>query len=84
MDKEKAMSVAELGEWLNISRSTVYTLTSDPLFPSFKVGREWRFWPSDVKAYLDKPLADLWARPSRRKVDQTRRTGKRFPPPPNR
>lgn len=72
---ESAIDVTELAAWLKVSRDTAYGLARDPLFPSFRVGNRHRFWPSEVKAYLATPF-DLWAKPSRRKVDRNRRYGR--------
>lgn len=53
--------------WLSVSMDTVYSIARDPLFPSFKVGSQYRFWPSEVHSYLHQ-AADLWSPPTRGKV----------------
>ncbi|MCM6761374.1 helix-turn-helix domain-containing protein [Rathayibacter sp. ZW T2_19] len=49
---ERAIDLLGLATMLNTSEATAYTLANDPLFPSFRVGRQHRFWPSEVRAYL--------------------------------
>lgn len=46
---ERAVDLLGLTTMLNISEATAYTLANDPLFPSFRVGRQHRFWPSEVR-----------------------------------
>ena len=49
---ENALTIQQLMEWLNISQSKAYELATDPLFPKFRIGRTYRFWPSEVRAYF--------------------------------
>lgn len=59
LDDSRALDVAGLAHWLNISEWKARELGKDSLFPSFRVGREHRFWPSDVRAFLSQPR-DPW------------------------
>jgi hypothetical protein len=58
-DDSQALDVPGLAKWLNISEWKARELGNDPLFPSFRVGREHRFWPSEVRAHLKQPR-DPW------------------------
>ncbi|UXN26140.1 helix-turn-helix domain-containing protein [Curtobacterium flaccumfaciens] len=58
-DDRHALDVPELAKWLNISEWKARELGNDLLFPSFRVGRAHRFWPSEVRAYLSEPR-DPW------------------------
>jgi hypothetical protein len=58
-DDSQALDVPGLAWWLNISQWKARELGNDLLFPSFRVGREHRFWSSEVRAYLSEPQ-DPW------------------------
>jgi len=62
--EETAVSVSELRRRLDVSKDTVYKLAREGRIPAFKVGRDWRFYPSQVDDALSKPV-DLWAPPRR-------------------
>lgn len=58
---EEAIDVAGCAAMLHVSTDTVYHRARSGDLPAFKVGRVWRFWPSEVrKAVATKPL-DPWA-----------------------
>ncbi|WP_148058367.1 AlpA family transcriptional regulator [Curtobacterium sp. PhB78] len=61
MDDE-AMDIHDLARWLKISEAKAYELATDPMFPSFRVGNRHRFWPSEVKAHLqrEREQRDPW------------------------
>ncbi|GGL88674.1 hypothetical protein GCM10009706_29160 [Curtobacterium citreum] len=58
-DDSEALDVARLAAWLRISEWKARDLGNDPQFPSIRVGRQHRFWPSEVRAYLSQPR-DPW------------------------
>lgn len=57
--EENAVDVNGLAELLSISVWKARELGNDPAFPSFRVGRGHRFWPSEVRAHLARPR-DPW------------------------
>lgn len=44
---------------LGVSRTTIYRHANQGVLPGHKVGRIWRFWPSEVDASLNAPK-DPW------------------------
>jgi len=60
---EKALTVAEVAKYLNVSQNTVYRKASDGEIPGFRVGRAWRFFVSEIDAKRSE-VADPWAAPS--------------------
>jgi len=58
------MDVPALAKWLRISEWKARELGKDPWFPSFRVGREHRFWESEVREYLSQPR-DPWKQSNR-------------------
>lgn len=50
---EKLLTVEEVQDILQLSKRTVLQLTRDKELNGFKVGREWRFAPSDVDAFIE-------------------------------
>ncbi|KJL45825.1 excisionase family DNA-binding protein [Microbacterium trichothecenolyticum] len=65
--REAAITAAELAAKLSCSLDTVYRLAEKGDLPGFRLGREWRFYPSVVDAHLTKPR-DRWAQPKRSRV----------------
>jgi len=63
---EAAVGVAEQALRLGVSKDTIYRLVRRGTIPGFKVGRDWRFFPSQVEQALSTPV-DLWAPPTRRR-----------------
>ena len=61
---ERAIDLVGLATMLNTSESTAYSLANDPQFPSFRLGRQHRFWPSEVRAYLSSGAPWLQSRKS--------------------
>lgn len=51
--REKSMwSLEEVAEYLGVSNQTVYNMIRDKRITAYKVGREWRFHPSDIEAHI--------------------------------
>jgi len=49
---DAVMTIAELSEYLKISRSTLYKLTQEGKLPAQKVGRHWRFHKGVIDRWL--------------------------------
>jgi excisionase family DNA binding protein len=64
---EEAIDIAGLATLLHVSKDTAYALAQTKAVPAFKVGRVWRFFPSQVLAKLAEPV-DAWARSSHSKA----------------
>lgn len=58
-EPEEAVGVTEIARLLGVSTDTVYSKVRSGEIPGFKVGRVWRFWPSEVRAHLSRPR-DPW------------------------
>jgi excisionase family DNA binding protein len=41
--EEGVLTLAELADYLHVSRTTIYSLLKRKELPAFKVGRDWRF-----------------------------------------
>lgn len=59
---EQAVGIDAIAHLLQVSPDTVRRKAKTGDLPGFKVGHVWRFFPSAVRAHLEKP-ADLWAMP---------------------
>ena len=65
--REDAVNVKQLAALLAVHEQTVYSKASEErptpsgCIPGFRVGRAWRFFPSEVKAELASGV-DPWAR----------------------
>jgi predicted DNA-binding transcriptional regulator AlpA len=64
---ERAITVAELARMLRISEWKARELGKDPTFPSFRVGGQHRFWPSEVREHLqrEREQRDPWKQSAR-------------------
>ena len=47
------LNLSETAEYLRVSNQTVYNMIRDGRIKAHKVGREWRFLPADIQAYLN-------------------------------
>ena len=47
------LTLKEAAEYLRVSRQTVYNMIKDRRIKAYKVGREWRFFRSDIMEYLE-------------------------------
>lgn len=61
---EEAVGIPEIARMLKVSRDTVYRLAGSGRIPGFKVGGQWRFFPSKIRDYLSSPK-DPWVQPAR-------------------
>jgi hypothetical protein len=57
---ENAIDAEGLAQMLSISLWKAREHGKDPLFPSFREGRQHRFWPSEVREWTKRPQDD-WA-----------------------
>lgn len=51
--KIDVLNLEETARYLRVSNQTVYNMIRDGRIKAHKVGREWRFLPADINAYLD-------------------------------
>ena len=47
------LTLKETAEYLRVSGQTVYNMIKDRRIKAYKVGREWRFFRSDIMEYLE-------------------------------
>lgn len=59
-ETENAVDIRGIAESLQVSVATAYRKAHSGEIPGFRVGRSWRFFPSQVREALAKP-ADPWA-----------------------
>ncbi|MBM3213162.1 helix-turn-helix domain-containing protein [Candidatus Poribacteria bacterium] len=52
MEKERMLSIKELTETINVSRSTVIRWIIEGKIKALKFGRQWRFKPSEISQWL--------------------------------
>jgi excisionase family DNA binding protein len=52
---DSVMTIAELAEYLKVSRSTLYKLAQEGRVPGQKVGRHWRFHRDAIDRWLSDP-----------------------------
>lgn len=53
MEKERMLSIKELTETMNISRSTLLRWIGEGRIKALKFGRQWRFKPSEISQWLE-------------------------------
>lgn len=68
---ELAVDADSLSQLLEVSRETIYRLARSGDIPSIRVGRVWRFYPSEVKAKLAEPH-DPWKQSTRSRSTRRR------------
>jgi excisionase family DNA binding protein len=56
---ERAVTVKEMAEILSLTLETVYRKSRSGEIPGVRIGRSWRYYPSVVQAFLNKPK-DPW------------------------
>jgi len=52
MRQEQVLSVAQVAEYLNVDKFTIYRLVTDGQIPAFKVGNQWRFKKKLIEQWL--------------------------------
>jgi excisionase family DNA binding protein len=53
MRDEQLMSIREVAEFLQLNQTTVYAWAQQGILPGYKLGRTWRFRPSELDAWLE-------------------------------
>ena len=51
---ENLLTLAQVAQYLNVDRLTVYRLLAQKQLPAFKVGNQWRFKRKMIEAWLTK------------------------------
>lgn len=52
--REKSMwDIDDVAEYLGVTNQTVYNMIRDKRIVAYKVGREWRFHPSDIQRHVE-------------------------------
>jgi excisionase family DNA binding protein len=51
---ESVLTIDDLAEYLQISKSTLYKLAQESKIPGQKVGRHWRFRKETIDRWLDR------------------------------
>ena len=69
MIREQLLSVAQVAEYLNVDKFTIYRLVADGQIPAFKVGNQWRFKKKLIEGWLkeNSNTSTYNRRPPRRK-----------------
>ncbi|MGJ4843916.1 helix-turn-helix domain-containing protein [Leifsonia sp. Le1] len=62
---EKAVGSEEIAEYLGVSVFTARVKAQTGVIPAFKVGNQWRYYLSEVRAHLEAPPADPWTQSNR-------------------
>ena len=52
--KEKALTVKQVAEYLQVNERTIYKLAQAGKIPCFKVASTWRFWKKDIEEWTEK------------------------------
>ena len=52
MTEEQLLSVAQVAEYLNVDKFTIYRLVTNGQIPAFKVGNQWRFKKKLIERWL--------------------------------
>jgi excisionase family DNA binding protein len=52
MRQEQLLSVAQVAEYLNVDKFTIYRLVTVGQIPAFKVGNQWRFKKNLIEQWL--------------------------------
>jgi excisionase family DNA binding protein len=52
--QEPLLSIKAVASWLGVSRPTIYRLVDAGALHPVRVGERLRFYPADVRAYLDR------------------------------
>lgn len=56
---ERWFSLAEIAEYLGVSRDSVYRWVEDRAMPAHKVGRQWKFKTDEVDAWVRSGQAEI-------------------------
>jgi excisionase family DNA binding protein len=53
MPDEQLMSIRDVADFLKLNQTTIYAWAQQGILPGYKLGRTWRFRPSDIEAWLE-------------------------------
>ena len=53
MRDEQLMSIKDVADFLQLNETTIYSWAQQGTLPGFKLGRTWRFRPSEIEAWLE-------------------------------
>jgi excisionase family DNA binding protein len=53
MRDEQLMSIRDVAEFLQLNQTTVYAWAQQGILPGYKLGRTWRFRPSELETWLE-------------------------------
>ena len=67
--KEKALTVKQVAEYLQVNERTIYKLAQAGKIPCFKVAGTWRFWKREI---------DEWTRNSYLRTNTHRQKSTKF------
>ncbi len=67
MANEEPLTVAEMAQHWKKSEYMIREYAKSGELPAHKIGREWRFFLSEVHERLTARVTDSWALPSKRK-----------------
>lgn len=51
--KERALTVKQVAEYLQVNERTIYKLAQNGKIPCFKVAGTWRFWKRDIEEWTE-------------------------------
>jgi excisionase family DNA binding protein len=52
MTQDKYLTVAQLSEYLNIHKATIYKMLREGRLPGFRIGSDWRFSLEAIKEWV--------------------------------
>jgi excisionase family DNA binding protein len=53
MPDEQFMSIRDVADYLQLNQTTIYAWAQQGILPGYKLGRTWRFRPSEIEAWLE-------------------------------
>lgn len=74
----KALTVAELAEYLGLAKDTIYRKAKAGEIPGMRIGRSWRFPQDVIDEWLRGKVAEREVKSERQKAKGEK--GKRLPP----
>jgi len=58
MEKERLMTIQDVGEYLRIKERTIYSWVQKGQIPGFKIGSTWRFKKEDIDMWIEERKRD--------------------------
>jgi excisionase family DNA binding protein len=53
MPDEQFMSIRDVADYLKLNQTTIYAWAQQGMLPGYKLGRTWRFRPSEIEEWLE-------------------------------